>query len=81
MLKIGIVRWRGKCGRHPRYDPYLDGVGGIKGGCPKCTMLRDIYECHQKMVSMMRTFSPPPPPKKKVNIDDELQTNLFDELG
>ena len=37
MLKIGTVRWRGKCPRHPRFDPYMDGRAAIRGGCEKCT--------------------------------------------
>ena len=59
MLKLGVVRWRGKCSRHPKFDPYADGQGAIRGACPKCTALFEIHEHHQKMMALMRNFNPP----------------------
>jgi len=79
MLKIGSVRWRGKCSRHPMYDPYMDGRGAVKAGCTRCETLADIYEIHEKMLRLMRTFAPPPPtPKKPAEGFDERQESLFD---
>ena len=81
MLKIGIVKWRGKCSKHPGYDPYTDGRGGIRGGCERCQSLSEIQECHQKMMALMRTFSPPEPKKTSKRMDDShLQESLFGEL-
>jgi len=80
MLKIGSVRWRGKCPRHPRYDPYLDGRAAIRGGCEKCTALADIHQIHMQMIALMRTFAPPQKPKRTLATDADLQTNLFGDL-
>ncbi len=77
MLKIGVVRWRGKCSRHPSFDPYADGPGAIKGACARCEALLEIYQCHQKMVALMRTFTPPAQRRKPVDDFAERQANLF----
>ena len=79
MLKIGSIRWRGKCSRHQGYDPYMDGRGGIKAGCTRCELLAEIHECHEKMLRLMRGFAPPPAaPKKEAAGFDERQESLFD---
>ena len=82
MLKIGIVKWRGKCSKHSGYDPYTDGRGAIRGGCTRCEALLEIYELHTKMLSLMRQFNPPDPKKaaSKKHDDSHLQESLFDEL-
>ena len=77
MLKIGTVRWRGKCSKHPMFDPYTDGAGAVKGGCPRCQSLLEIHECHQRMLKLMRTFTPPQVKKKAVNPFEDLQESLF----
>lgn len=79
MLKIGSVRWRGKCPRHPRFDPGLDGRAAIRGGCERCHLLAEIHEHHTRMVGMMRRFSPPRETSRRPRGPD-LQTNLFAEL-
>jgi len=82
MLKIGIVKWRGKCSKHPGFDPYLDGRGAVRGGCTRCEALVEIQECHQRMLSLMKQFNPPDPRKAgpKKGDDSHLQESLFDEL-
>jgi hypothetical protein len=80
MLKIGSVRWRGKCPRHPRFDPYMDGRGAIKSGCEKCTALVDIHTHHIQMLALMRGFAPPPKPKRRTAKAADLQENLFGEI-
>lgn len=80
MLKLGAVKWRGKCSRHPMFDPTVDGQGAVKGGCPRCEMLVEISALHRKMLGLMRTFSPPPEKKKASTIDDR-QIGLFEEAG
>jgi len=77
MLKIGVVRWRGKCSRHPTFDPYADGPGAIKGACPKCLALQDIHDYHQKMVALMRNFAPPVVRKKREDSFEDRQIGLF----
>lgn len=80
MLKIGTVKWRGKCSKHPGYDPAEDGPGAIKGNCVRCNDLAEIYECHQKMMRMMRKFQPiierPKPVVAEAEFND-LQQSLF----
>ena len=76
MLRIGTVRWRGKCSRHPMFDPQM-GEGAVKGGCVKCTSLVEIYQLHQKMMGLMRSFSPPQPPRRRANQQTSTQASLF----
>jgi hypothetical protein len=56
MLKLGSVRWKGRCGRHPGYTPEFDGLGGIRGGCKRCELLLEIWDTHQRLVRLMREF-------------------------
>lgn len=76
MLKLGSVRWRGKCPRHPRYDPYKDGREAITGNCEKCTILADIHEAHRRMMSMMRGFAPSQPRRRAEPVSKQI--SLFD---
>jgi len=77
MLKIGVVRWRGKCSRHPAFDPYSDGVGAVRGGCSKCLALVEIHDYHRKMMTLMRGFAPPIVKKKQQDAFEERQESLF----
>ena len=79
MLKIGSIRWRGKCSKHPGYDPYLDGPGAVRGGCERCALLIDIHSRHTEMLTLMKRFAPPAPPKRRAP-PPSLQTSLFGEL-
>jgi hypothetical protein len=82
MLKIGTVKWRGKCSRHPMFDPEADGIGAIKGGCSRCQDLQAIFESHQITLRLMRTFAPPAAPRRKpADLDAERQQDLFASLG
>lgn len=75
MLKLGTLRWKGKCKRHPAYDP-VDGEAAIKGACARCYALLDIYVQHRRLVELMRNFGPVrEKPVKKV---DQFQPSLFD---
>jgi len=77
MLKIGVVRWRGKCSRHPSFDPYADGPGAVRGGCARCMALLEIHECHQRMVALMRGFAPPVVRRKREEVFEDRQIGLF----
>jgi hypothetical protein len=53
MLKIPVkvlindivikTRVRMQCERHRRYNPETDGRGGIRGACPKCEQMYEVY--------------------------------------
>ena len=58
MLKIGTIRWKGKCSKHPRYDPGDAGEGGLVGGCARCIELLEIFQSHKKTVALLRAFGP-----------------------
>jgi hypothetical protein len=77
MLKIGVIRWRGKCSRHPMFDPLTDGPGAVRGGCEKCTTLVEIFNCHQRMIALMRGFTPPQSKKPGASPVHEGQESLF----
>jgi hypothetical protein len=78
MLKIGVVRWRGKCARHPMFDPFADGLGAIKGNCERCTALLEIHNHHQHMLKLMRSFAPPLKKKSAAQqAFDDAQASLF----
>ena len=77
MLKIGSVRWRGKCSRHPLFDPYKEGPEAIKAGCQRCAALVEINALHERMLVLMRNFAPPQSSKKRHARLSELQETLF----
>jgi hypothetical protein len=80
MLKIGSVRWRGKCPRHPRFDPYMDDRGDIGSGCEKCTALVDIHSHHVQMLALMRGFVPRQKTTRRPEKAADLQASLFGGL-
>ncbi len=79
MLKIGSVKWRGKCSKHPGYDPADGGIGAIKGNCEKCNALAEIYDHHTKIMRLIRGFQPIAEKKKPAPLPDinEFQQSLF----
>ena len=79
MLKIGVVRWKGRCSKHSAYDPATDGLGGIKGGCRRCEMLLDIHSHHEKLIRAIREFGSRVDVKPKPIDDDAArQMSLLD---
>ena len=58
MLKLGTIRWKGKCSKHPRYDPGDTGESGLVGGCARCLELLQIFQSHKKTLSLLRAFGP-----------------------
>jgi hypothetical protein len=61
-LKIRARKFEGRCSRHKRYNPAVDGQGGIRGGCPRCSLLFDIWQASLKLNQLIRRFDP--------NLDD-----------
>jgi hypothetical protein len=57
-LKIRSRKFDGRCARHKRYNPAIDGQGGIKGGCPRCSLLFDIWVTSLKLNQLIRKFDP-----------------------
>jgi hypothetical protein len=81
VLKIGNVTWKGKCGRHPKYDPAGEGEGGIRGGCTRCYALLAIHRQHAALMRALREFGPAAERKKPQRTATTLagaQASLFD---
>ncbi len=75
-MKIRSRKFEGRCARHKRYNPAVDGRGAIKGGCPRCNLLFDIWEASLKLNQLIRKFDPshddlqrPAAPKEFVHHD------------
>jgi hypothetical protein len=54
-LKIS-ERVKGKCSRHPRYNPEKDGRAGIRGACSCCFSLYDLYQARINLDAAQREF-------------------------
>ena len=79
MLKIGVIRWKGRCAKHPRYDPESDGLGGIRGGCRRCEMLLDIYKHHSSLMRLVREFGSRPELRPRpTDSESDRQMSLLD---
>ena len=80
MLKIGTVKWKGRCSKHQGYDPEQDGEGGIRAGCGRCRLLLDIFQHHTRLVRAMREFGTSDERQKlsRKKIPAEYQPMLFD---
>lgn len=57
-LKIRSRKFEGRCAKHKRYNPAVDGRGGIHGGCVRCSLLCDIWESSLKLNQLIRKFDP-----------------------
>ena len=57
-LKIRSRKFDGHCGRHKRYNPAIDGLGGIRGGCRRCALLFDIWKASLHLNQLIREFDP-----------------------
>ena len=57
-MKIRARKFDGRCSRHKRYNPAVDGLGAIKGGCPRCTLLFEIWEASLRLNGLIRSFDP-----------------------
>ena len=57
-LKIRSRKFEGRCAKHKRYNPAVDGRGGIAGNCARCNLLCDIWESSLKLNQLIRKFNP-----------------------
>jgi len=57
-LKIRSRKFEGRCSKHKRYNPAVDGQAGIRGDCPRCLLLFDIWETSLKLNQLIRGFNP-----------------------
>jgi hypothetical protein len=57
-LKIRVRKFDGRCGRHKRYNPAVDGLGGVRGGCARCNLLFDIWQASLNLNLLIRQFDP-----------------------
>jgi hypothetical protein len=57
-LKIRSRKFDGRCGRHKRYNPAVDGLGAIRGGCPRCQLLYEIWRASLELNRLIRQFNP-----------------------
>ncbi len=55
MLAIRF-RWKGKCPKHVRYDPKKHGEDAIKGACPHCRMLFQVFKAHRATIGQATIF-------------------------
>ena len=57
-MKIRARKFDGRCGKHKRYNPAIDGVGGIRGACPRCGLLFEIWQKSLELNRLIRKFDP-----------------------
>jgi hypothetical protein len=57
-VKIRSRKFEGRCARHKAYNPAVDGQGGIRGGCPRCQLLFEIWQTSLNLNQLIRKFDP-----------------------
>jgi hypothetical protein len=57
-LKIRARKFDGRCARHKSYNPPVDGAAAIRGACPRCTLLFEIWQASLNLNKLIRTFDP-----------------------
>ncbi len=57
-MKIRARKFDGRCSKHKRYNPAVDGPGGIRGACPRCSLLLEIWETSLQLNRLIRKFDP-----------------------
>ena len=57
-MKIRARKFDGRCGQHKRYNPAVDGPGAIRGACPRCSLLFEIWEASLRLNKLIRGFNP-----------------------
>ncbi|MBZ5582238.1 MAG: hypothetical protein LAQ30_08550 [Acidobacteriia bacterium] len=57
-MKIRSRKFEGRCARHKKFNPAIDGPGAIKGGCTRCGLLLEIWEASLRLNQLIRKFDP-----------------------
>jgi hypothetical protein len=57
-LKIRSRKFEGRCARHKRYNPAVDGLHAIRGDCPRCMLLYEIWDTSLQLNKLIRRFDP-----------------------
>ena len=57
-MKIRSRKFDGRCAKHKRYNPAVDGLGGIIGACGRCTLLFEIWQASLQLNKLIRRFDP-----------------------
>jgi hypothetical protein len=57
-VKIRSRKFEGRCAKHKRYNPAVDGPGAIRGACPRCVLLFEIWEASLTLNKLIRRFDP-----------------------
>lgn len=83
-MKIRSRKFEGRCARHKRYNPAVDGLGGVRGGCPRCQLLFEIWQTSLNLNQLIRKFDPSHddlkrPPETKLPDVDPRQMSLIAE--
>jgi hypothetical protein len=86
LLRIRTRRFAARCSRHKRYNPAVDGRGGIKGACSRCSLLADIYEASLLLNRLIHRFDPKhddlqPAAREAPPQNDPRQLSLLDGAG
>jgi hypothetical protein len=81
-VKIRARKFDGRCSRHRRFNPAVDGRGGVRGGCARCSLLCDIWETSLRLNQLIRRFDPhyddlQKPPAPEVVAPDPRQLSLI----
>jgi hypothetical protein len=81
MIKIRTVSFRGRCARHPDYNPTHESQTPVDR-CASCDLLFKISQAHRDLVSLIQSFGPrrrgfDRPRRTQVASLDENQLDLF----
>ncbi len=57
-MKIRSRKFEGRCGKHKRYNPAIDGEPLKSNGCSRCQLLWDIWEASLRINQLIRRFDP-----------------------
>ena len=70
MLKLAVraeYRIKGRCFRHPAYNPVKDEQGGIRGGCKPCHELLNAYRAYLALRRAIEEFETTAQPFRAIN--------------
>ena len=57
-MKIRSRKFEGRCAKHKRYNPAVDGREGIASGCRRCSLLFEIWDTAMNLNRLIRSYDP-----------------------